>query len=203
LYGNIKTLARANLVGRSQTGENSGYNTFGWVDNLTYNYNGTGNRLKRVTDGALKEATESASADFATKLVGSAINPDGQNTHYAYDDNGNLTSDENKGITTIEYNHLNLPVHTFFGGNSPQTSDNWIENVYDASGIKLEKRVYALGESPKVTRYIGGFVYEGSDLQFMPTAEGRALSPQAVQASGFSDRTDFVYEYHYTCLPYR
>jgi hypothetical protein len=31
----------------------------------------------------------------------------------------------------------------------------------------------------------------------MPTAEGRVLSPQAVQASGFSARTDFVYEYHY------
>ena len=28
---------------------------------------------------------------------------------YTYDANGNLKSDANKGITNIEYNHLNLP----------------------------------------------------------------------------------------------
>jgi YD repeat-containing protein len=28
---------------------------------------------------------------------------------YTYDSNGNLTSDKNKGITSISYNHLNLP----------------------------------------------------------------------------------------------
>ena len=28
---------------------------------------------------------------------------------YTYDDNGNLLTDANKGISLIKYNHLNLP----------------------------------------------------------------------------------------------
>ncbi|MFY8189243.1 MAG: hypothetical protein ACOVLC_14970 [Flavobacterium sp.] len=36
---------------------------------------------------------------------------DGTNTNddYAYDIFGNMTSDQNKGITSISYNHLNEP----------------------------------------------------------------------------------------------
>jgi len=30
-------------------------------------------------------------------------------TDYGYDDNGNITTDKNKNIISIGYNHLNLP----------------------------------------------------------------------------------------------
>ena len=33
---------------------------------------------------------------------------------YTYDANGNMTSDKNKQINSIEYNHLNLPTKNSF-----------------------------------------------------------------------------------------
>ena len=47
---------------------------------------------------------------------------DGTNTgnDYAYDLNGNLTSDANKDITNITYNHLNIPTSIIFNGSSSQ-----------------------------------------------------------------------------------
>ena len=38
-----------------------------------------------------------------------------QAQEYAYDTNGSLTSDANKGIIRILYNHLNLPRQVQFG----------------------------------------------------------------------------------------
>ena len=42
---------------------------------------------------------------------------DGTNSDddYSYDANGNMTVDQNKGITNIKYNHLNLPTEVEFG----------------------------------------------------------------------------------------
>ncbi len=55
--------------------------------------------------------------------------------HGVYDGNGNLKSDPYKGISSITYNHLNLPkLITFSSGNT-------IEIIYDASGNKLRKIV--------------------------------------------------------------
>ena len=45
--------------------------------------------------------------------------------------NGNMTSDLNKGITSITYNHLNLPVEVVYAG------DNAVRYSYDASGRRL------------------------------------------------------------------
>ena len=55
---------------------------------------------------------------------------------YAYDDNGNMISDTNKGITSITYNHLNLPVEIVFNG-SNRTK---ITYLYDALGNKKKKQ---------------------------------------------------------------
>jgi RHS repeat-associated protein len=54
---------------------------------------------------------------------------------YTYDDNGNLTSDKNKGITKISYNLFNMPIKIEFGANRK------IEFLYDPSGQKLRKTV--------------------------------------------------------------
>jgi hypothetical protein len=56
---------------------------------------------------------------------------------YGYDDNatygkgnGNLTEDKNKKITSILYNHLNLPTRIVFEGNTAKR----IDYLYDATG---------------------------------------------------------------------
>ncbi|MFY7937951.1 MAG: hypothetical protein ACOVOQ_11275 [Flavobacterium sp.] len=46
-----------------------------------------------------------------------------------------MTSDQNKGITNITYNHLNLPKQITFANN------NSIVYVYNALGIKIRKTV--------------------------------------------------------------
>ena len=75
------------------------------IDNLDYNYqiNAAGteltNKLYRVTDG---------SNDAQTKL-GDFKDGTNVNDDYIYDVNGNLSSDQNKAINSISYNHLNLP----------------------------------------------------------------------------------------------
>ncbi|MBC8110622.1 MAG: hypothetical protein H7Y04_06135, partial [Verrucomicrobia bacterium] len=167
--GNIKTLSRYNLQSRA---DNTAP-TFGKVDDLLYGY--TGNRLQTVQDAVT--AITHLSADFKKKESYTAT------SEYTYDANGSLTQDRNKGIQSIEYNHLNLPATIMFDA----MGNRKIENVYDASGVKVAKKVYN-GSSPVTTYYIGGMVYEEAALQFIPTAEGRAL-PQSTGG--------FAYEYHY------
>jgi RHS repeat-associated protein len=71
----------------------------------------------------------------------------------AYDGNGNLKSDSYKGISTITYNHLNLPkLITFSSGNT-------IEIVYDASGNKLRKIVKQGATVQYEQDYSGGIEY--------------------------------------------
>ena len=53
---------------------------------------------------------------------------------YDYDQYGNMTKDQNKNITLIKYNHLNLPVEIDF------TYNRKINYIYDANGIKLQKK---------------------------------------------------------------
>ena len=57
-----------------------------------------------------------------------------EEVEYTWDANGNMTSDLNKGITSIEYNALNLPRRITF-------ADGHItEYLYDASGRKLQTK---------------------------------------------------------------
>ena len=57
---------------------------------------------------------------------------------YGYDAYGNMTADQNKGITDIKYNHLNLPVKIIFNNDA----NTRIEYLYNAVGEKLRKIVY-------------------------------------------------------------
>jgi RHS repeat-associated protein len=127
------------------------------IDNLVYDYDiNNPNLLLKVTD--------------------STNNPngfkDGTNTNddYDYDDNGNLKIDQNKGITNINYNHLNLPTKIEFGTNAN------IEYIYNAIGTKLQKKVRE-GNTVIITEYISGFQYQKKGdapvvLEFFPHAEG-------------------------------
>ncbi|MCX2682133.1 hypothetical protein OOZ15_19460, partial [Galbibacter sp. EGI 63066] len=148
--GNITGLWRNNGTGR--------------IDDLTYSYhnNGVSNRLRKVEDPSGTEGF---------------VNGANTATEYEYDVNGNMTSDANKGITSITYNHLNLPTSvTITGGN--------ISYIYDATGVKLKKTV----STGKVTEYAGNYIYENNQLQFFSHAEGY------VTPSG-SGGYDYVYQY--------
>ena len=144
--GNIKTLQRA-----GQTAAN--------IDNLTYIYDNAGNsnRLIKVTDAS------GSSEGY----------PTGGNT-IAYDPNGNMTNQLDKGISNIAYNYLNLP------SNITATTGN-TTNTYRADGVKMRK-VF----SGKTVDYLDGFQYENDVLQFIPTA------------NGYYDTTKNKYIYHYT-----
>jgi hypothetical protein len=67
---------------------------------------------------------------------------------YQYDLNGNMTQDENKNITYITYNHLNLPVKIYFfnPANTPLLfyGNSYIEYIYDATGTKIKKNVFTV-----------------------------------------------------------
>jgi len=85
LNGNIKRLQRSE-------GLVSG-NTALMIDNLKYDY--AGNRLTKITEEQI--GNSSGYPYFATP------------NSMGYDDNGNMTSHPDKGISKINYNFLNLP----------------------------------------------------------------------------------------------
>lgn len=174
--GNILALQRKGMLDRDLNLNM----TFGTIDKLTYSYQG--NRLLGVQDNE-DAATTGVAGDFRNGHTHTVSNPD-----YRYDSNGNMIEDKNKGITTIQYNHLNLPTVISF------TQDRRIEYTYDAIGLKLKKEVYEGATLTSQTYYAGGLVYENDQLQFIQTTEGRALAPGSIAGSNTSS---FLYEYHY------
>ena len=156
--GNIQQLIR--------NGENGNGSQAMW-DNLSYTYIGGGNQLQGVVDTSTSSlAYEGFKDDTAHS-----------NDDYLYDDNGNLTKDDNKNITEIKYNHQNLPTKITFVKNGDTST---IDYVYDATGVKLEKVFNALvgGSIPTIiTQYAGNYKYQQSgtgdnELQFFSHPEG-------------------------------
>ncbi|MHA7128585.1 hypothetical protein [Algoriphagus namhaensis] len=128
----------------------------GQVDNLAYSYASHSNRLTNVHDH--DGITTYLSKDF--KNLGTS--------DYTYDANGNLTVNSDKNITSITYNHLNLPATiTFLGTNKK------IEYWYNAEGVKV-RQVNTDGATVKTIDYIGEFVFENSAMSYILHEEGRA-----------------------------
>ncbi|MEM7107051.1 MAG: DUF6443 domain-containing protein [Bacteroidota bacterium] len=142
LNGNIESLTRRNETG-------------GTMDVLVYDYTGTGNQLRGIRDDG---------NDTEGFKDGTNVGDD-----YLYDDNGNMTRDENKNIGTITYNHLNLPQRV------EKDANNYILYTYDAAGIKLRQEVYEAGALSKTTDYVGKFIYENDTLQLIQHEEGRLV----------------------------
>ncbi len=164
--GNLMTLKR---LGHIVAQPNKNYsNHFGVMDNLAYTYNSTSNKLKNVQEAS------GGHSNYGFKN-GSTVA-----TEYTYDANGNMKTDTNKGITNINYNHLNLPTQVTVNGQN-------ILYVYDAIGSKLQKTV-----GSTTTDYAGNYVYENGNLQFFNTAEGYA-SP--INAANYSVGYNYVYQY--------
>ncbi|WP_160112005.1 DUF6443 domain-containing protein [Aquimarina sp. AU58] len=143
--GNILSLNRKGHL-------NTAANSFGDMDILAYTYD-SGNKLLKVAD--------TGNISFGFK--------DGTNTNddYTYDANGNMTIDQNKGITGITYNHLNLP-KTVTVNNASHNGN--ITYIYDATGVKL-KKITTEGSS-STTEYAGKFVYKNGNLEFFNHTEG-------------------------------
>ena len=164
--GNILSLIRKGHTNHTAT-------TFGTMDDLAYTYD-SGNKLLKV-----REKTGSKTYGFV----------DGTNTgnDYSYDANGNMITDANKQITSITYNHLNLPTKIAIKG-------RFIEYVYDASGLKIAKKDGAYGD-PLVTEYAGNYIYQRAGrgqrphLNFFNHAEGYIKK--------YVDDDNFSYVYQY------
>lgn len=143
--GNIKNLQRYGQTGAS---------TYGLIDNLTFTL--SGNQLTRVDD-AVTASAYNGGFEFKDGVK--------QANEYAYDANGNLTKDLNKGITDISYNCLNLPgVVTFSDGST-------ITYTYAADGTKL-RTVHKIGSTTTTTDYCGNVVYENGTAKQLLTDEG-------------------------------
>jgi RHS repeat-associated protein len=174
--------ANGNIKGMTQYGWKLGAAVTTPIDNLTYTYMGNSNKLLQVTDA--NNDNQSKLGDFkydpATKTA----------TDYMYDANGNMNLDNNKKISSITYNHLNLPsVITVTGKGT-------ISYTYDAGGNKIKKEVAETGQPLKTTLYLGGAVYENDVLQFLSHEEGRIRYSPPVGGAGGGLHYDYMLKDH-------
>ncbi len=141
------------------------------IDDLSYTYLANSNKLMQVTD-----AQPTATSGFKDGIT--------TGDDYAYDTNGNITVDKNKNITSIVYNHLNLPTKIIFPTGN-------IVYFYNASGQKLQK-VVTENATVTTTDYLGGYQYQNTVLQFFPTAEGY------VKNTPVNGTNSYTYVFNYT-----
>ena len=127
IMGNILTLRREGLL---DSGD------YGTIDDLTYSYEG--NQVVKIDDAADESPSYSGAMHFRD-----AAN---EETEYTYDANGNMLTDSNKGITSIEYNVLDLPQCINIKPNVLGNSDNNVCYTYSADGTKL-RSTYKKGNS--------------------------------------------------------
>ena len=175
----IKTLKR--------TGKQNTSGTYGIIDDLTYSY--SGGRLQDVTDHAAKTVY-----DGAFNFTDNTINTHGGGPDYAYNANGALTRDYNKGISSITYDQFGNPFKVTYGNKSS------IEYVYSADGIKLKARhITAIPQgtgssssstnyimSKDSTDYIGDFIYHNN--KFSRYNWGNGYIVPAGSSSGYAYR---------------
>ncbi len=126
------------------------------LDNMTYSYTAGTNKISSISDAA--SATQGGFRAASGAMT--------------YDANGNMISNAAKGITSISYNHLNLPLNiTITGGKT-------IDFTYSADGNKLRKVVKTGATINLVQEYVNGIEYRGtaipaSTIEAIYHAEGR------------------------------
>ncbi|MEC4050176.1 RHS repeat-associated core domain-containing protein [Flavobacterium sp. SUN046] len=155
------------------------------IDNLSYFYDtslSNLNRLMKVTD-------------LSNDPTGFKDDSNGSNDiadDYSYDANGNMVTDQNKGITSIKYNILNLPTEIIFLNNSTKK----INYIYNAVGVKIRK-IVTNGTVVSTTDYLNGFQYYKATsaavaaLKYIPTTEGYV----SVTTSGTTNSYNYVFTY--------
>ena len=169
LMGNMQTLTRHGI----NEVDNSGL-----VDALTMEYDG--NHLVRVSD--------TVEGPYSSTIMHFQDASD-EDDEYAYDANGNMTMDLNRGITNISYNYLNLPSSVY------QSGGRRIDYSYSADGRKLSVLYLKnlpvdsiaspipgntlpapalqppFGQFESSVEYVGNFVYNGT-TRLLQTEEG-------------------------------
>ncbi|MDF2932644.1 MAG: repeat-associated core protein [Chryseobacterium sp.] len=167
LNGNIKTMKR--------TAQRYG-STALLIDNMTYQYenNNASNRLQKITDAV------TLAQGYPYKAVP---------TDLGYDDNGNMTSFTDKGISSIQYNYLNLPKQIV--QNSKVTN-----YTYRADGVKVKKLFNGIE-----TDYLNGFQYKFTSAWEDPS--GMMLNDEMKlriipTSEGYFDGLRNAYFYNYT-----
>ena len=100
-----------------------------------------------------------------------------------------MITDKNKNITSIKYNHLNLPTLISFGNGTS------ITYLYNAAGQKVNKLVNSVpvDNMIKSVDYLDGFQYVGGELNFFPHGEGYVNV-----TLGTTGNRIFNYVYYYT-----
>ncbi len=167
INGNINTMKR--------TAQKMG-GTALLIDNLSYQYENSGasNRLQKISENVT-----------LNKGYPYAATP----TNIGYDANGNTTSFPDKGISSIQYNYLNLPKQI--------TQNAQVTNyTYRADGVKVKKLFNGLE-----TNYLDGFQYKFTHTWEAPsgTMTSDEMKLRIIPTSeGYFDALRNVYFYNYT-----
>ena len=175
-------------TGSWTTGQTGGFS----VPGISYDRNGNITSLKRQADEEGVRTIDALSYAYAegnqlvavSDLTGWSGFADKHSTgnDYMYDDNGNLIKDENQGIDSIVYNHMDLPERIY------KNTGEYILYSYDAAGVKLSEELYnAQGERTKRTDYLGEFIFKNGELKQVHHEEGRIVP----------DATTGGFEYQY------
>jgi hypothetical protein len=144
--GNINTLQRFGVNGSS----------FGLIDNLSYNYGNSGNRLGFVND-----------AIIGNPNVGDFKNLNTINDDYEYWPNGGLKTDKNKEISLIEYDtYLNKVKKVNWA------DGRWLTFSYNGAG-ELIQRKNSTGDT---WDYANGLIYKNAAPYQITTSEGRIVN---------------------------
>jgi RHS repeat-associated protein len=158
--GNITFLSRMAKVPNS-----SGFLTTK-VDSLDYQYFSGGNKLRAVTDKAIRAS------------LGGFKDGNTSGDDYAYYADGKLQKDLNRSISLIEYNYLDLVSKVKFANNDS------IQYFYSSSGIK-RRTERTLGGQKSYTFYDGEMIYTATGnltslndyrLTEIQNAEGRYVN---------------------------
>jgi RHS repeat-associated protein len=152
---------------------------YGQIDKFSYTYDG--NQLLSVTDNAAYPITQLNDLTDRNKA----------GSDFAYDANGNLTTDLDKNVSSIIYNHLNLPVKIQWNNGEK------MEITYDAAGHKWASEFFnAAGVSMHHYQYFGEFIYYNNFIDVIQHEEGRLVA-EKLGASGTDPVRTGKYLYHY------
>jgi RHS repeat-associated protein len=163
---NIRYDKNGNIMYLNRTGDFDDATLTLKIDSLSYVYDTANpNKLIKATDSSGNTSGFSDGANTATE--------------YTYDANGNMMTDANKGITSITYNHINLPITITITGGS-------ISYLYNALGEKVKKTVTE-GSVITTTDYLDGYQYDGGTLLLFPTSEGYVANTSGVYS--------YIYQY--------
>jgi RHS repeat-associated protein len=161
----LKYDVNGNITAMTQRGVN--VSTPVTIDSLAYTYFTNSNQLQKIKDNI---------ADFTN--WGDFKDTSYTGNDYVYDENGNLTKDNNKHIHTAAgadgttYNFLDKP------DNITVNSKGSIAYTYDAGGALLQKTVTDTKTNIKtVITYIAGFVYQKT----LPSSGNASTVPDSLQ----------------------